>query len=693
MAPIKSILVLALLLAFNAKAQYFKKQIIYFNSNEFNLNSENKRLIDSFAKALNNIPEAFYLDVVGHTDAAGTKDFNVKLSQKRAQSVSVYLKQKGFNSTKNRIDFKDFSSPLVENSPESQWKNRRVEISYYLRPIDMNHSLTISNSKLRTYRFNEDSGGTIKYDSTKIQIASNSFLHKDGTEVTGEIDVYYQEYRKAADFLLSTIPMSVDFGGNILHMNSGGMFKLIAKQSGEELILKVTVDKQIQMKFPLSNTISQDFYQFDTTAHKWNDNASKITDIHGNMFPPFNPNSNLLNNGFGNADLFFGCVGKDTCAKAIYALNKLTYFVENEEPIRMNYAYKFIKNEVVDFKSSYYKIEVDVQNKKFAIVPVNKNSKLAQFENYKWFFEEKSTAELLQIRYRNGCSFVKINHKGKDMFELQVEDTILHVTGEPMQNNLSDGAKYKANRKNYKAYKRYLKKQDKITDKLEQSFSKLEGKSERELFNYGKDSLNCINYFYKALLTTSAEKEVTDIAEFNLHKDVIRKKLENLPDPFTCGDVKKLIRRRDSLEKVLLLAKNKATVGKQADFANFGISSTGIYNADQVKNITEPMLVEASYENEQGLQLKIISTFLNIERLNGIIRYDGYMGYGPYKFVFGKKDKTMLIAVDEKQNSYYCSAEEFSMFTNKAVQGKVIFKLKPLKNLQSTEKLEEVMLK
>ncbi|MBK6832855.1 MAG: OmpA family protein [Bacteroidetes bacterium] len=693
MERIKGILVLMLLLAFNAKAQCVKKQVVYFNSNEFKLHSDNKRLIDSFAKALNNIPEAFYVEIVGHTDAVGSKDFNVKLSERRAQSVFSYLKQKGFNSTKNKVDFKYFSLPLVENVTESQWRNRRVEICYYLRQIDMNQSLTISNSKLKSYRFNEDSGGNIKYDSTKIQIAANSFLHKDGKEVTGEIDIYYQEFRKAADFLLSTIPMSVDFGGNILHMNSGGMFKLIAKQNGEELILKGTTDKQIQLKFPLSNTISQDFYQFDTTGHKWLNDVSKITDIHGNMFPPFNNNANLLNNGFGNSDLFFGCVGKDTCAKAIYALNKLTYFVEHEEPIRMNYAYKFIKNEVVDFKSPYYKLEVDEQNKMFVIRPVNKNSKLAQFENYKWTFGEKSTAELLQIRYKNGCSFVKINHKGKDEFELQVEDTILHVTGAPADLNLSNGAKYKTNRRNYKAYKRYLRKQDKITDKLEQSFSKLEGKSERELFNYGKDSLNCINYFYKALLTTSAEKEVLDMAEFNLNKDVIRKKLENLPEPFTCGDVKKLIRRRDSLEKAILLAKNKASIGKQADFANFGISSTGIYNADQVKNIAEPMLVEASYKNEDGVPLKIISTFLNIERLNGIIRYDGYMGYGPYKFVYGKMDKTMLIAVDDKQHSYYCTAEEFTMYTSKAEQGKVIFKLKPLENLQTTEKLEEVMLK
>lgn len=693
MMRIKGILILLVLFAFTAKAQCFKKQIVYFNSNEFKLNTPNKRLIDSFARALNNIPEAFYVEIVGHTDAVGSKDFNVKLSERRAQNVLAYLKQKGFNSTKNKIDFKYFSMPLVDNVAELQWRNRRVEICYYLREIDMKQSLTISNSKLKSYRFNEDSGGSIKHDSTKIQMAANSFTHKDGKEVIGEIDIYYQEYRKAADFLLSTIPMSVNIGGNVLHMNSGGMFKLSAKQNGEELILKGTTDKQIQLKFPLSNSISQDFYQFDTTTHKWNDNVSKITDLHGNMFPPFNPNSNLLNNGFGNTDLFFSCVGKDTCARAIYALNKLTYFVEHEEPIRMNYAYKFIRNEIVDFKSPYYKIEVDEQNRRFVIVPVNKNSKLAQFENYKWSFKEESTTRLLQARYKNGCSFVKISYKGKDAFELQMEDTILHVSGAPADVNLSDGAKYKTNRKNYKTYKRYLRKQDKITDKLEQSFSKLEGKSERELFNYGKDSLNCINYFYKALLTTSAEKEVIDMAEFNLNKDAIRKKLENLPDPFTCGDVKKLIRRRDSLERAILLAKNKASIGKQADFANFGISSTGIYNADQVKNIAEPMLVEASYKNEDGVPLKIISTFLNIERLNGIIRYDGYMGYGPYKFVYGKMDKTMLIAVDDKENSYYCTAEEFSNYTNKAEQGKVIFKLKSLKNLQSTEKLEEVMLK
>jgi outer membrane protein OmpA-like peptidoglycan-associated protein len=81
------------------------------------------KLADTLLKAKN-----WTLEIQGHTDDKGSDEFNLKLSQNRADAVKNYLVSKGI--VADTITAKGFgeSVPLVANdSDANREKNRRVE--------------------------------------------------------------------------------------------------------------------------------------------------------------------------------------------------------------------------------------------------------------------------------------------------------------------------------------------------------------------------------------------------------------------------------------------------------------------------------------------------------------------------------------------------------------------------------------
>ena len=69
------------------------------------------------------------LSIEGHADERGTREYNLALGQRRAESVASYLIANGVN--RNRLTVKSYGEerPLVLGSNDSAWsKNRRAEL-------------------------------------------------------------------------------------------------------------------------------------------------------------------------------------------------------------------------------------------------------------------------------------------------------------------------------------------------------------------------------------------------------------------------------------------------------------------------------------------------------------------------------------------------------------------------------------
>ncbi|QWF69864.1 OmpA family protein [Methylomonas paludis] len=99
-----------------------------FKHDSAELTPESKLILDEVAASLNSYPEKNEIEVQGHTSSEGSDAYNLKLSQKRANSVVAYLKSKAVT---NKLTAKGFgeSQPIADNKTEAgRSENRRVEL-------------------------------------------------------------------------------------------------------------------------------------------------------------------------------------------------------------------------------------------------------------------------------------------------------------------------------------------------------------------------------------------------------------------------------------------------------------------------------------------------------------------------------------------------------------------------------------
>jgi outer membrane protein OmpA-like peptidoglycan-associated protein len=107
---------------------------IFFDFDKATLRDISKVELEKLTKLLE-LNSKMSVEISGHTDAKGNEDYNLKLSQDRAQAVVNYLINKGID--KNRMVAKGYgkSKPVAQNynpdgseNPEGMQLNRRVEL-------------------------------------------------------------------------------------------------------------------------------------------------------------------------------------------------------------------------------------------------------------------------------------------------------------------------------------------------------------------------------------------------------------------------------------------------------------------------------------------------------------------------------------------------------------------------------------
>jgi OOP family OmpA-OmpF porin len=101
---------------------------VFFDFDKAVLKPEGKAKLDDLVAKL----KAVNLEVIiaiGHTDNIGTKEYNQKLSVRRAEAVKAYLVSKGIEPNRIYTEGKGLTQPIADNrTAEGRAKNRRVEI-------------------------------------------------------------------------------------------------------------------------------------------------------------------------------------------------------------------------------------------------------------------------------------------------------------------------------------------------------------------------------------------------------------------------------------------------------------------------------------------------------------------------------------------------------------------------------------
>src|SRR5690625_576549 len=83
--------------------------------------------------------------IVGHTDSVGDENYNLRLSERRAQSAANFLISQGVASSRTQIEGRGLYEPIADNDTEAgRQENRRVEVAMF---ANENYVQRIENSQ------------------------------------------------------------------------------------------------------------------------------------------------------------------------------------------------------------------------------------------------------------------------------------------------------------------------------------------------------------------------------------------------------------------------------------------------------------------------------------------------------------------------------------------------------------------
>jgi len=101
---------------------------IFFETGKYDIKPESEVELQKIIQFLEYYPSV-KIEISGHTDAVGSAEYNLSLSQKRAKAVVGYLNANGIESQRLSYQGYGFSRPVAGNdTPENRAANRRTEI-------------------------------------------------------------------------------------------------------------------------------------------------------------------------------------------------------------------------------------------------------------------------------------------------------------------------------------------------------------------------------------------------------------------------------------------------------------------------------------------------------------------------------------------------------------------------------------
>lgn len=108
--------------------EVIRPQPIYFDIDSAELVEQSQRKLDAFASVLKRHP-GVTVDVAGFADSSGAEEYNLALSQRRAEAVRAYLERAGIAASRLSAQGYGESRPVASNdSALGRFWNRRVEL-------------------------------------------------------------------------------------------------------------------------------------------------------------------------------------------------------------------------------------------------------------------------------------------------------------------------------------------------------------------------------------------------------------------------------------------------------------------------------------------------------------------------------------------------------------------------------------
>ena len=102
---------------------------VKFPTNGSDLSPEAENRILDFVNKLKTENKNVYIEIQGHTDSTGSKAYNMRLGEERADAVRLYMNQQGVALNRMSAISYGASSPVAPNdNPAGRAQNRRVVV-------------------------------------------------------------------------------------------------------------------------------------------------------------------------------------------------------------------------------------------------------------------------------------------------------------------------------------------------------------------------------------------------------------------------------------------------------------------------------------------------------------------------------------------------------------------------------------
>ena len=180
--------------------EHYLVQPVFFEFDSYALSSQAKSKLDDMASLLQRFP-SISVEIIGHTDAIGSYDYNQRLSDNRANSVSDYLVTKGVAKDRLKSVGMSESDNVARNrtrdnhdAPEGRALNRRVEfkvtrsedVVIEMEEIDVPDYLKPDNGSSSVPVKDASKGSETAQGSGEIYMIKPVFFGFDSDALSGE---------------------------------------------------------------------------------------------------------------------------------------------------------------------------------------------------------------------------------------------------------------------------------------------------------------------------------------------------------------------------------------------------------------------------------------------------------------------------------------------------------------------------
>jgi len=141
----------------------------------------------------------------------------------------------------NQVEKTEHNAPVLQQEESKEEKSARPLINPPLKDVLLPFETAVVSG---------EGESKVALGSSIIKIPQNCFIDKNGTPITGEVELKYREFNTNLDIFLSGIPMEYDSAGVNYTFESNGMFEIRGYQNGEPIA--VAPEKQMEVAMEIA---------------------------------------------------------------------------------------------------------------------------------------------------------------------------------------------------------------------------------------------------------------------------------------------------------------------------------------------------------------------------------------------------------------------------------------------------------